>query len=63
MLLGKWKSRWSFPFIVNRVFADGVVELHDSGDSQAFMVKGKRHKIYSRDEIPVWKVSLTTVEP
>lgn len=63
MLLGKWKSRWLFPFIVHRMFAYGAVELHDSGDSQTFIGKGKRHKIYSRDETPVEKVSLTTAEP
>lgn len=26
-LIGKWKSRWSGPFIVNKVFANGAIEV------------------------------------
>lgn len=60
---GKLKSRWSVPFIVNKVFANGVGEVQDPGYSHTFMVNGQRIKIYSGGKVPYEKVSLILTKP
>lgn len=51
------------PFLINKVFADGSVELHNPRDLQTFNMKGKMLKFYSGDGIPAEEVSLTTKKP
>lgn len=60
---GKWKSRCSGPFIVSKVLANGLIEVHVPIDLHTFTVKGKMPKIYSRGEIPIEKVSLGLAKP
>lgn len=55
---GKLEYIWSGPFIFNKVFVNGVVEIQDTRDSHTFIVNDKRLKIYSGGEIPTKKVSL-----
>jgi hypothetical protein len=44
---GKFKSRWSGPFIIVKVFPHGAVELHSPSGN--FKVNGHRLKIYLED--------------
>src|SRR3954465_7926069 len=46
---GKLKSRWTGPFIINRVFENGAVELLNR-DNQPFKVNGQRIKHYFEGE-------------
>src|SRR5436189_5148570 len=46
---GKLKSRWTGPFIINRVFENGAVELLNR-DNQPFKVNGQRLKHYFEGE-------------
>lgn len=62
-LLSKWKLRGLSPFIVNKVFADGMVEIYGLEYLHTFMVKFNRLKIYVENEMLVEKVSLTTAWP
>lgn len=36
-LMGKWNSRGFGPFIVNKVVADGSIELKDPGEEIMFL--------------------------
>lgn len=63
MFLGKWKSRCSGLFIINKVFAYGATKVQHLGDLHTFTTIGKSLNIYSRGEIPTEKVSPTVVEP
>ena len=47
---GKLKSRWTGPFIINRVFENGAVELLNR-DNQPFKVNGQRIKHYFEGEM------------
>ena len=51
---GKLKSRWSGPFIVNKIFSFRAVELKGK-DEILFHVNGQRLKHYYGNEI--WKMS------
>lgn len=46
LFLGKLRSRWSDPFIVNKVFPHGVVELKNNINQDTFKVNGQRLKPY-----------------
>ena len=46
----KLKSRWSGPFIVNKIFSFGEVELKGKDDT-LFHVNGQRLKHYYRNKI------------
>ncbi|WCJ40198.1 GAG/POL/ENV polyprotein [Euphorbia peplus] len=48
---GKLRSRWTGPFVVNRVFPYGVVEISKPGD-EPFRVNGQRLKPYIAHFIP-----------
>ncbi|KAI3472472.1 hypothetical protein Pfo_031258 [Paulownia fortunei] len=54
LFLGKLKSRWSDPFIVNNTFPFGAIELKGK-DGILFHVIGQRLKHYYGNEI--WKMS------
>ena len=43
---GKLQSRWDGPFIVNRVFSHGAIELLDLKSGDTFKVNGQRLKPY-----------------
>ena len=43
---GKLKSRWSGPYVVNKVYPSGVVELQDYKKNETFKVNGHRVKSY-----------------
>ena len=43
---GKLKSRWSGPYVVNKVYPSGVVELQDYMTEKLFKVNGHRVKPY-----------------
>lgn len=47
LFLGKLKSKWLDPFIVHKVFVNGVVELHDPKDTYTLMVNGQRLEVYA----------------
>lgn len=49
-LLGRWKARTFGPFIVNGVFSSGTVEVIDTCDAHAFVVKGKKLRSYDKGE-------------
>lgn len=55
---GKWNSKASGSYILNKVFAYGLVEVKDSGDLKVFIMKGERLKICSWSEKALEKVSL-----
>ena len=44
IFLGKLKSRWIGPFIIHRVYSNGVVELLNSNGKDSFKVNGYRLK-------------------
>lgn len=55
----KLKSRWSEPFIVNKVFANGAVEVQDPIDLHIFIVNDQKLKIYGSNSLLVlvsWRV-------
>ena len=54
LFLRKLKSRWSGPFIVNKTFSFGAVELKGK-DGILFCVNGQRLKHYYDNEI--WNMS------
>ena len=43
---GKLKSKWSGPYIVEKVFPYGTVELMDMASKATFKVNGSRLKIF-----------------
>ncbi|KAL5538423.1 hypothetical protein UlMin_043521 [Ulmus minor] len=47
---GKLRSRWKGPYIVKRVFPNGVVEIEDPSDGRVFRVNGQRLKLYLEHE-------------
>ncbi|RVW67207.1 Transposon Ty3-I Gag-Pol polyprotein [Vitis vinifera] len=47
LFLGKWKSRWTGPFIIHDVQSNGVVELLNFNSTRTFKVNGHRLK-------PIW---------
>lgn len=42
---GKFRSRWTGPFVVKNVFANGTVEIEDPKDGRIFKVNGQRLKV------------------
>lgn len=61
--LGKWKSRNSAPFIVNKVFVGGVVELCDPREMYTFVVRENKLRSYGKSENASEKVYLMLVDP
>ena len=55
----KLKSRWTGPFIIHQVHANGLVDPLNSKDSRIFKVNGQRLKPYAmqftadKEEIPI----------
>ena len=46
LFLGKLKSRWTGPFIVQQAYPNGSVDLRDPNDDRVFKVNGQRVKPY-----------------
>ena len=46
LFLGKLKSRWTRPFIVQQAYPNGSVDLLNTNDSRIFKVNGQRVKPY-----------------
>ena len=46
LFLGKLKSKWNGPFIVNNVYPYGAVEIENPKDGVTFKVNGQRLKPY-----------------
>ena len=46
LFLGKLRSRWDGPFIVNTVFPYGAIEIRDPKSGNLFKVNGQRLKPY-----------------
>ena len=46
LFLGKLKSRWIGPFIVQQAYSNGLVDLLNPNDSRVFKVNGQRLKPY-----------------
>ena len=46
LMPGKLKSRWIGPFIINKVFSYGAVEIQSEATGKIFMVNGHRLKIF-----------------
>ena len=44
LFLGKLRSRWTGPFVVERVFPYGAVDIQDPKDGHIFRVNGHRLK-------------------
>ncbi|KAK8536034.1 hypothetical protein V6N12_012696 [Hibiscus sabdariffa] len=56
---GKLKSRWSGPFIVQKIYSHGAVDLRAPDSDVVFKVNGQRLKIYNgapimRDKVDVY---------
>ena len=49
MFPGKLKSRWSGPFMIQKVFPHGAVELRNPANGDMFKVNGQRVKPYLQD--------------
>lgn len=47
-LIGKWKSRFYGPFLVNEVFAGGAVQVIDHGYECTFVMKGQKLRYEGR---------------
>jgi hypothetical protein len=47
---GKLRSRWSGPFLIQKVFAHGAVELRNPANGDTFKVNGQRVKSYIQDQ-------------
>ena len=43
---GKLRSRWTGPYVVQRIFPHGAVEIRDPSDGRTFKVNGQRLKHY-----------------
>ncbi|XP_073137679.1 uncharacterized protein [Henckelia pumila] len=50
LFLGKLKSRWSGPFLVEKVYPHGAIELRCT-DGRTFKVNGQRVKHYFGNEV------------
>ena len=59
---GKLKSRWIGPFIIHRVYANGVVELLNSNGEDTFKVNGYRLKPFMEPFKPE-KKEINLLEP
>ena len=46
LFLGKLKSRWTSPFIVQQAHPNGSIDLHNPNDNRVIKVNGKRVKPY-----------------
>ena len=46
LFLGKLKSRWTGPFIVQQAYLNGSVNLLNLNDNRVFKVNGQRVKPY-----------------
>ncbi|KAL5540047.1 hypothetical protein UlMin_042820 [Ulmus minor] len=60
---GKLRSRWKGPYIVKRVFPNGVVEIEDPSDGHVFRVNGQRLKLYLEHEQIEERPEETSLEP
>ena len=49
MFPGKLKSRWSGPFMIQKVFPHGAIELRNLANGDTFKVNGQRFKPYPED--------------
>ncbi|KAL6334540.1 hypothetical protein AAG906_018046 [Vitis piasezkii] len=59
---GKLKSRWIGPFIIHRVYPNGVVELLNSNGKDSFRVNGYRLKPFMEPFKPE-KEEINLLEP
>ena len=59
LFLGKLKLRWTGPFIIHKVYLNGLVDMLNSKDSRVFKVNGQRLKPYAvqhtadKEDIPL----------
>ena len=51
LFLGKLKSRWTGPFIVQRAYPNGSVDLLNTNDDRVIKVNGQRVKPYVVQQI------------
>ena len=51
LFLGKLKSRWSGPFVIEKIYPHGAVDLIAPDDGRVFKVNGARIKPYIEGEI------------
>lgn len=49
---GKLRSRWTSPFVVMNVFANGTVEIEDPKDGKIFKVNGQCLKVLIDRQVP-----------
>ena len=47
LFLGKFKSRWTGPFVIHQVYPNGSVDLLNSKDNKIFEVNGQKLKPYA----------------
>ncbi|KAK8715707.1 hypothetical protein V6N13_043035 [Hibiscus sabdariffa] len=55
---GKLKSQWSEPFIVDKVYPHGVVDLKVPNSDVIFKVNGQRLKVYTKAPVIRYKVEV-----
>ncbi|XP_038890211.1 uncharacterized protein LOC120079850 [Benincasa hispida] len=60
---GKLKLRWSGPFIINKVFPHGAVELTNEDGTNAFKINGQRVKLYHGGDFQHEKTSIDLGKP
>ena len=60
---GKLKSRWCGPYVVNKVYPSGMVELQDYMTERVFKVNGHRVKPYSDTRENLSELDLTLRDP
>lgn len=63
---GKLKSKWSGPFVVKRVFQNGVVELEQPDDNEqqrSWIVNGQRLKHYLGGDVDKFTSEVMLVDP
>ncbi|XP_017978266.1 PREDICTED: uncharacterized protein LOC108662420 [Theobroma cacao] len=60
---GKFKLRWSRPFIVSMVFPHGAMEIMDGITNETFKVNGQWLKDYWGDDIDCQQSSINLSDP
>ncbi|XP_057811669.1 uncharacterized protein LOC131025907 [Salvia miltiorrhiza] len=46
MMAGKFRSKWSGPFVIKGIFSNGSIEVYDHNGVDTFVVNGHRLKPY-----------------
>ena len=63
LFLGKFKSRWSRPFKLDKVYPYATVDLLDERTGREFKVNGQRVKQYWGESVARMKITTILINP